>query len=435
MAENVGLKVGFIATRFAGNDGVSLESLKWAEVLEAEQGMACKCFWYAGRIDKEHSAETSFCIPEAFFNHPENQWINENVWGITERPRIVTRRIHKMAEYLKETLYVFRERFDIDLFIIENALTIPMHIPLGLAITEFLAETSFQAIAHHHDFYWERVRFSINAVQDFLDLAFPPKNSQLQHVVINQAAREQLCWRKGVPSVLVPNILNYDRPHAPIDDYAHDLKQVIGLKEDDIIILQPTRIVSRKGIEHSIKLVQMLGNSKKSKYKLIISHEAGDEGLEYLEMLKELAQEANVDMRLVYDYIGDTRQVDCEGNKTYTLWDLYLHADLVTYPSIYEGFGNAFLEAIYFKLPLLVNRYSIFAQDIEPKGFKLVTMDNILTSRLVKEVRHILEDKTHRQAIVEHNYKLATRFYGYSVLKQKLHTMIMNIKGLTRDET
>jgi len=40
-----------------------------------------------------------------------------------------------------------------------------MHIPLGLALTEFLAETSLPCIAHHHDFYWERERFAITRGQ------------------------------------------------------------------------------------------------------------------------------------------------------------------------------------------------------------------------------------------------------------------------------
>ena len=43
-----------------------------------------------------------------------------------------------------------------------------------------------------------------------------------------------------------------------------------------------------------------------------------------------------------------TRSHDEDGRKIYTLWDIYPQADLITYPSVYEGFGNAFLEAIYF---------------------------------------------------------------------------------------
>jgi len=418
MAENA----GFISTRFAGTDGVSLESAKWAKVLWDFGYMS---HWYAGLCDREPAF--SLCVPEAHFAHPENQWINERVWKTSHRDPLVTRRIHTMADYLKGTLYEYVERFSLDILIIQNALAIPMHLPLGVAITEFLAETRIPAIAHHHDFYWERTRFSVNAVADFLDMAFPPRISNLQHVVINQAAQEELSWRKGVSSVCIPNVFDFETPAPVTDDYATDIREEMGLTPDDIMILQPTRVVPRKGIEHSIKLIQMLNDSR---CKLIISHKSGDEGDEYSHMLTELAEESGVDMRFFDGRIGEIRQLDSNGKKIYTLWDVYPHANLVTYPSLYEGFGNAFLEAIYFRKPVLMNRYSIFARDLEPKGFQLPIMDGILTKSTVKEVQRILHDTPYRDAMAEHNYHIAQRFYSYSVLRHRLHTLITNMRGL-----
>jgi len=366
-------------------------------------------------------------VPEAFFGHPENAWINANTWGKCERRQEVTRRIHSMVEYLKSTLYDFVSRFDLGVLIIENALSIPMHIPLGLAITEFLAETRIPAIAHHHDFHWERTRFSVSCVHDFLNMAFPPRHPDLQHVVINQAAQEELSWRHGLPSLLVPNVLDFDHPPRPVDAYASDVRRQIGIEPTDVMILQPTRIVPRKGIEHAIKLVQMLDDPR---YKLVISHEAGDEGFEYHSMLEELARESNVDLHFVATRIGEYRQIDASGKKVYTLWDLYPHADLVTYPSLYEGFGNALLEAFYFRKPVLINRYSIFTRDIEPKGFQVPVMDGFLTRKVVEEIRGLLEDPEQRRHMVEHNYNTARRFYSYSALRRSLRTLITNITGL-----
>ena len=277
-------RIGFISTRFAGTDGVSLESQKWADVL-AETGS--RSFWYAGLLDRPRAC--SHCVPEAFFGFAENQWINQRIWGRTTRQPLLTRRILDLAEYLKSTLYAFTQRYEINTLIIQNAVTIPMHVPLGIAITQFLAETSLPAIAHHHDFYWERTRFSINAVPDFLDMAFPPRDPRLQHVVINQEAMEDLARRKGLPSVLVPNVIEFEKPPPPVDAYASDVRAQLGLSPADVFILQPTRIVPRKGIEHAIKLVQMLNDPK---YKLVISHEAGDEGFEYRNMLAEMARDA-----------------------------------------------------------------------------------------------------------------------------------------------
>ena len=415
-------RIGFVSTRFAGTDGVSLESAKWAQVLWDYRHVS---YWYAGRLDR--SPDISMCVPEAFFGHSENEWINSKIWGFHRRSPQVSRRITELKNYLKSTLYDFVKRYDISILVAENALTIPMHVVLGAAITEFLAETRLPAIAHHHDFYWERSRFSVNAVHDLLDMAFPPRDPELQHAVINQDAQEELSWRRGMSSLLVPNVLDFEHPPRPVDAYATDVRAAIGLEPDDIMILQPTRIVPRKGIEHAIKLVQMLGDSK---YKLVISHEAGDEGYEYRQMLSELAHEANIDLRFIATRVGEYRQINSSGEKIYTLWDIYPHADLVTYPSLYEGFGNALLEAFYFSKPVLINRYSIFTRDIEPKGFRALVMNGFVTRNLVEDVRSVLEDEEHRHEMVDHNYSIAKRFYSYSALRRSLRTLITNITGL-----
>ena len=415
-------RIGFVSTRLAGTDGVSLETAKWVQVLEQDQH---QCFSYAGRLDRD--AEMSMCVPEAFFNHPENAWINERIWGRTVRDPLVTRRIYALADYLKSTLMDFVRRFDLRLLIFENVLSIPMHVPLGVALAHLLSETHLPAIAHHHDFYWERSRFSINAVNDLLDMAFPPRDPDMLHVVINQAAQEELARRKGVPALIVPNVLDFEHPPSPPDAYASDVRTEMGLGPDDVILLQPTRVVPRKRIEQAIELVRWLGDSR---YKLVVSHEAGDEGADYLHMLQAHAERLGVDLRFFATRVSEVRQLNVEGQKTYTLWDLYPHAALVTYPSMYEGFGNALLEAIYFRKPLLVNRYSIFHRDIEPRGFRVAVMDGYLTESVVQEVRHILEDKDYRNQMVEHNYQVAAQFFSYAELRRQLRTLLISLASL-----
>ena len=421
-----GMKVGFVSTRFAGTDGVSLEAQKWAEVL-IEDGH--EVFWFSGRSDRPD--EISMCVPEAHFEHPENRWISDRIWGVTRRDPLVTERIREMSRYLECMLRRFVHEYGIDVLVPENVLTIPVHVPLGVALTEFLAETAMPAVAHHHDFYWERTRFSVNAVSDYLDMSFPPRLPNVVHTVINQAAREQLALRKGVSAVLVPNVFKFEDEPQAHDQWAADVRREIGLAEDDIFILQPTRIVPRKGIEHAIKLVSMLDDPRA---KLVVSHDAGDEGYEYQHMLERLAEDEGVDLRIVAKRVGERRQLDSEGRKVYTLWDIYPHADLVTYPSIYEGFGNALLEAFYFRKPVVINRYSIFVQDIEPKGFRAIAMDGYVTKETVDSVRRLLADDSAREEMVETNYKLARRYFGYGALRNALrasfgHVTASNGKG------
>lgn len=417
----MGKNIGFVSTRFAGTDGVSLESAKWAQVFWQDRHVS---YWYAGLNDRD--PDVSLTIPEAYFGHSEIAWINSQIWQGTRRSWLVSRRIRDLAQYLKGSLYHFVERFAIDLLVPENALTIPMNVPLGVALTEFLAETGIPAVAHHHDFYWERTRFAISGVQDFLDMAFPPRMPNIAHVVINAPAQEQLSLRKGVGATLVPNVFDFEHPPPESDEYSSDVRPELGLSEDDIFVLQPTRIVPRKGIEHSIKLLSML---KDSRCKLVISHDAGDEGLEYKQLLVEMAREEGVDIRFIGNRVSEVRQRDAEGRKLYTLWDLYPHADLVTYPSSYEGFGNALLEAIYFKKPIVMNRYSIFVQDIEPKGFKLILIDGFITLKTVRRVQRLIEDAEYRNDMVEHNYRVANQYYSYAVLRRSLRSLLTPLTG------
>jgi glycosyltransferase involved in cell wall biosynthesis len=257
-------------------------------------------------------------------------------------------------------------------------------------------------------------------------MSFPPALTQIQNVTINSFAQEDLAHRRGVSSVLVPNVLDFDTPPDEADDYARCFRSDIGLAEDDIMFLQPTRVVPRKGIEHAISLVSALKNDK---CKLVISHASGDEGNEYLTALQEMAESAGVDLRLCDEQVGDKRSITSDGKKVYTLADAYSQADFITYPSIYEGFGNALLEAFYYRKPVLVNRYSIFVADIEPKGAKVIAMDGYLTKDVVSKVQKIIDDPAYRQEMVDFNYEIGKAFFSYSVLRRKLRALVTNFTG------
>jgi glycosyltransferase involved in cell wall biosynthesis len=413
--------IGFVSTRFAGTDGVSLESSKWADIL---QQSGHRCFWFAGTLDRH--PDYSFHIPEAHFQNEKNIWINERVFGQKGRKQPVTQTIHDLRSHLKFKLHEFIKQFEIDLLIAENALTIPLHVPLGLALTETIAETQLPTIAHHHDFYWERVRFSVNAVSDYIQMAFPPNLNNIRHAVINSAAQEQLALRTGIASTIIPNVLDFENPPKVSKKRTEVFRQSIGLEPDDRMILQPTRLVQRKGIEFAIELVKELKNNKN---KLVVSHEAGDEGLEYAEWLKEYACEHGVDLRLVSIRIADPWSANGNNGNQYSLWDVYPYADFITYPSLYEGFGNAFLEAIYFKKPILINRYSTFVRDIEPLGFDLAVMDGFLSKKTVQRVVGILESSKRRKKMVGSNYAIAARHYSYSVLRNQLSAIMKSFFG------
>ncbi len=411
--------VGFISTRISGTDGVSHEIEKWAAVLE-KNGLSCS--YCAGEVDRPR--ERCHVIDEAHFRHPDIDTINRSVFGKTIRPEKITDLIHVLSAHLKSELSNYIRRFDVDCIIAENALAIPMNIPLGIALTELVAETGIPVIAHHHDFAWERERFLVNAAGDYLQMCFPPVLPSVLHVVINSLARRSLAHRRGVTSTVIPNTIDYANPPKPADPGAiKGVRVNAGVSDGEIFVLQPTRVVPRKCIERSIDLVSGLAGAGK---RLVISHPSGDEGDEYYTQLKEYANMRQVSLVSIESVVSPGRSVSEQ--RPYTIGEVYQAADLVTYPSAYEGFGNAFLEAIYFRKPILMNRYPIFIADIEPKGFELCLINGFVTVDVIRYVERILSDPDARKKMVDKNYSIASECFSY----QRLEDLLMGVVGCLR---
>lgn len=415
-------RIGFISTRFAGKDGVSLETEKWVKVLE---GMGHECFFFAG--ESTWPDERSMIVAEAHFSHPQIQQLSLDLFGDSVRTPETSRQVYLLQQHLKQQLYIFQRRFDLHLLVAENTLSIPMNVPLGLAIAEFIAETHIPTIAHHHDFTWERTRYTVNAAEDYLNTAFPPTLRTIDHVVINSAAQRQLAYRRGVSSTVVPNVMNFEAdPPAADSGIKEEVHRRLGIPDEDFLLLQPTRIVPRKRIERSIELVKKL----ELPCTLLISHEAGDEGFEYLDYLHRLIELFNVRVCFAADQF-DVERVTKDGKIVkFGLTDAYLSADLVTYPSAVEGFGNAFLEAIYYCRPIIVSAYEIYRLDIAPKGFQVIQFDEFITAEVVKQTRELLLRPELVQEQVQRNYQLGRLHFSFANLEHALKALLSRCLGM-----
>ena len=408
-------RIGFVSTRFNSTDGVSLETRKWAQVLEK---LGQNVYYFAGQSDQP--GEISFIVPEAHFLHKDVQEIANISYRSSTRPTEITGRIHELRSYLKERLYEFIKKYNVELLIAENALSIPLNIPLGLALAELIAETGIPVIGHHHDFFWERKRFLVNCIGDYLEMAFPPRLPSIHHVVINSLAATEMGKRRGINVSVIPNVMDFDNPPDAPDKYAASLRADLGVDPDEYFFLQPTRPLQRKGIEYAIELIRRLGENAQ----LVISHAGGDEGNEYVEHVRTLAKLMDVRVNFVSDIISTERGTTKDGRKIYTLGDVYPYADLVTFPSLLEGFGNAFLEAVYYRRPIFVNSYTIYSIDIKPKGFQAVEFNGFITDETIKYVHKILSDGKFVQEMTEHNYELGKQFYSLTILERQLHVLL-----------
>ncbi|MGC9529834.1 MAG: glycosyltransferase [Candidatus Bipolaricaulaceae bacterium] len=407
-------KIGFVSTRLAGTDGVSLEVRKWGNVL-SEQGY--ELTFFAGECD--WPADRSRVVPEAHFQHPQVRAVTEELFGRETRGPSTSRRVAALKDHLKGHLHSFVAEFGVEIMVVENALSLPVNVPLGLALAELIAETGIPTIAHHHDFWWERRRFALSAAGDYLRAAFPPVLPSVHHVVINSFGGSQLALRTGATSVLIPNVMDFETPLPPPDAHTIRLRPALGVPTGTFLLLQPTRIVPRKRIELAMELVRRL----ELPCVLVVSHSAGDEGTAYKRHLERYADLLGVDVIFAHEFIAHGRRTT-GGKELFSLADAYRQADLVTYPSTVEGFGNAFLEAVYYRRPLVMSTYEIFQTDIAPKGFEVIEFGDFIGEDTVRRARAVLENPALAEDWVEHNYQVARRHYSFAVLEKYLAALM-----------
>lgn len=427
------MKIGVIIGRIGGVDGVALEAEKWIQVLKK---MGHEIFILSGqfqdwKIDRTHDTlvpEMSFFSPESFwgqkkaFFHPDTNTA-DLIEHVSLYSRIISEKIIKWAIHNK-----------IDVLISENASALPSHLEMGIGIKLAVETLGLPTITHDHDFAWERGDRYISPhkeINKFVENAFPLRLPNTYNAVINLNAQKTLKEKYNRSSIVVPNVMNFNVPFGKITSKNKNLRADLGLEEDDFLLFQITRIVERKGIEVAINLIDKLDNKK---IKLVITgNYKDDEGSIYYDMLVNLIHELKISRQIIFaSHIIHNKGLSGDGSDTrYSLSDAYANASACTYFSTYEGFGNAFIEAVLAKRPIFVNNYKpVYWPDIGSKGFKAVMLeDNVLTDDAVEQMREVIFNKTLNREIAEFNYALGKKHFSYETLEQKLEELLEEVSS------
>jgi glycosyltransferase involved in cell wall biosynthesis len=223
---------------------------------------------------------------------------------------------------------------DADLVVVENLGTIPMNLPAARAVAR--ARAGRPTVWHHHDPSWQRDRYA-----DVDEL--PRDDPAWRHVAINDLTRNQLRER-GIEAVTIRN--GFDL-HAPLGDRAAGRARV-GLGDDELVVLHPVRAIGRKQVPVAIALAEALGAT----YWLTGPAEEGYGAT--LEAGLDAARARGV--RVLHRPGGPAA-------------DMYAAADVVAFPSTWEGFGNPPVEAALHRRPAAVGHYPV-ADELRALGFR-----------------------------------------------------------------
>jgi len=421
------MKIGILIGRIGGVDGVALETEKWITVLRK---MGHEVYTLSGQFEERKiDPEFETLVPEMSFFSPEGFWGQKKAFHFPDNNiNELLEHIHFYADLIGNKIIDWAKSKKIEVLISENASALPAHIEMGLGIKKAVVELGIPTITHDHDFYWERGGRYNSPYQEINDIVaenFPLRLPNVFHAVINTYGQNTLAKRFAREAILVPNVMNFNLPFGEINETNINLKRNLGLKKDDYILAQVTRIVRRKGIETAISLIHKL-EDKHAKLIITGSH-SDDEGNIYYQELMDQIHELKLEGQVIFaSHIIKNNRRQIPGSKAYSLSDAYAHAKASTYFSTYEGFGNAFIESVMGRCPIFVNNYKpVYWPDIGSKGFKTVMLeDNVITERALSDMKEIIHNQTLNQEIGEYNYQLGKKYFSFDTLEKKLQVLL-----------
>ncbi len=447
-------QIGIIHYKTGSTDGVSLEIGKWKRVFEEAGHTVHLCSGL-----HEHEGEQRVTTIDELNYHSKaavrlyrGTFVSLNAYR--DDRKAYEADFTAQSTRLTQSLSSWIQEHGITVLCVENIWSVGLHPAAAEALQKIVTIHDLKVLAHHHDFYWEKVTplaLTCNKAMEAADTLFPPHSAEYSHVVINSLAQSSLMKRKGIASTVVPNVFDFSDPAESTEGFAadsfnSDFRKNIGIDEEAIIVLQATRIIPRKGIELAVDTVSAM-NALLSSYigstmydgrrisdeteivLVLAGYSEDDDTGRYLNQLKTYAEEQGVRMLHIQDRIDSHRTEGKE--KRYSLWDAYARADIVSYPSYWEGWGNQLLEALKAKLPVILYEYPVYRSDIAPVGLDVIslgaemsrkedgfiTVDDKTCLNAALEALNTLTNKEKYEKMVEHNFLQGRKHFSLEALR------------------
>lgn len=306
-----------LSFRLGGADGVAVEARKWEWALH-ELGFSMRRV--AGELDDEPRID-DVTLPFLAIDPPN---------GTQPAP-------DELAASLTGA----------DLVIVENLCSLPINPDASALAAEVLHGYDGRVVFHHHDLPWQRAGLPTPP-------NIPPHRPNSLHVTINDHSRVQLEHR-GFDAITLRNAFDLDPARG---DRSHT-REHFGFRPDDVVLLQPTRAIPRKNIPAAVDFAVELSRREPDwPVRLWITGPAEDG---YDDVFARLVAESAVPVTV---------------GRAASAWDAYAAADLVLFPSTWEGFGNPVVESIAHRRPIAVGDYPAL-DELREFGVHLLSIDDV----------------------------------------------------------
>jgi hypothetical protein len=275
-----------------------------------------------------------------------------------------------------------------DLVIVENLCSLPLNVEAATITRDVLDAHQGRVCFHHHDFAWERPHLA------HVD-GFPPRRPNSLHVTVSEHARRDLEAR-GFDAVCVYNSFDFDAP--PGDRVAG--RDSVGAVEDTILLVQPTRAIPRKNVEGGLRFASEVSAAMAPTplmYWITGPAEDGYDG-EFARVLAHASMPVHV-------------------GRAPRPADAYAAADLVVFPSTWEGFGNPVIEAMVSRRMISVGAYPALDELVD--GLHVLSVDDVASATAW------LRDP--RPDVVDANYEHARARFSIEYLPARIEAALLGV--------
>ncbi|MEM7034675.1 MAG: glycosyltransferase [Chloroflexota bacterium] len=350
----------------------------------------------------------------------------------------------KQAAPLYKKIKTFLSVHQIQVIHVEMVLGHILCPPLTFALRKLIEQDGVVAISRSYDFPWDSTTLHRQALHQVLRY-FPVVHPHVLHLTQTKFGLEGIQkWCPEVVSRSIPNFFPFTINEA--DYRGQEFRESLGVKPQDLLLLQPSRVEFKKGPHHSIHLAGQLKHRTGQSVTVAITGKTYPIWGEYKTILNEIAQA--YDIKLVFLEGAPIHQFgDPNGQNTaaFSITDAFLGADIITIASLNEGFGNTNIEAVAAKRLLFANEYKVMTHEFLPHGFDFILMQDpftdiqkiaqILTEpdrdwvyqalrrtynfddspipvRAIDRVVDLLQNPQKRQAVIEANWHIGAKVYN-----------------------
>ena len=208
---------------------------------------------------------------------------------------------------------------------------------------------------------------------------------------------------------IIPNGVNLENYELRITNYElNELRNSLGIKEGEKVLITTSRLVKKNAIGDAIDAMRYLPENIKF---LIL----GDGSLK--DELKLKAKSYNLKAKIIFLGQVDQKQIS-----------KYLHiSDIFIRPSLSEGLGNSFLEAMTAELPVIatpVGGIPDFLKDGETGWFCKVKNPK----SIAEKIEYILDDENKEvvERVKENAKKLVEEKYNWDIIASKIKNVFNN---------